>query len=317
MSFLNLSLHAAGGRMNGPLLDSNSLLSENARSPMVSTSVDMTASSLIVKSAGIKPGGYPIGLFPAPGDTSIGLVIVGDCCSTAAPAAAVVRFGFTGVCACGPPVIAPSLVSLRMRLRSARSSGVSSLCLCLCFLCAWASSGSVDSSPSRLTPPPRSEGPSLNFTLSAGAAPSGAGDPARGVPPGVLSRLDRFPLGTLAPMMAPASPPPPPAPVAAAALSSGLGTAYIVAHRSASRRSHSACNRASSCACSTFFRYSSSAAPVSQPSTTSPSSSSSTSRSAAAFCFSSWSSSHAFSSMSTTASASIPTSSRIRTVSSR
>ena len=307
--------------MNGPLLDSNSLLSENARSPMVSTSVDMTASSLIVKSAGIKPGGYPIGLFPAPGDTSIGLVIVGDCCSTAAPAAAVVRFGFTGVCACGPPVIAPSLVSLRMRLRSARSSGVSSLCLCLCFLCAWASSGSVDSSPSRLTPPPRSEGPSLNFTLSAGAAPSGAGDPARGVPPGVLSRLDRFPLGTLAPMMAPASPPPPPAPVAAAAaaadLSSALGTAYIAAHRSASRRSHSACNRASSCACSTFFRYSSSAAPVSQPSTTSPSSSSSTSRSAAAFCFSSWSSSHAFSSMSTTASASIPTSSRIRTVSSR
>mmetsp|Transcript_7127 Transcript_7127/g.27989 ORF Transcript_7127/g.27989 Transcript_7127/m.27989 type:complete len:315 (+) Transcript_7127:390-1334(+) len=314
MSFLNLSLHAAGGRMNGPLLDSNSLPSENAWLPMVSTSADMTASSLTVKSAGIMPGGYPIGLFPALGDTSIGLVIVGDCCSTAAPAAAVVRFGFTGVCACGPP-IAPSLVSLRMRLRSARSSGVSSLCLCLCFLCAWASSGSVDSSPSRLTPPPRSEGPSLNFTLSAGAAPSGVGEPARGVPPGVLSLLDRFPLGTLAPMMTPASPAPPPAPVAD--LSSALGTAYIAAQRSASRRSHSACNRASSCACSTFFRYSSSAAPVSQPSTTSPSSSSSTSRSAAAFCFSSWSSSHAFSSMSTTASASMPTSSRIRTVSSR
>ena len=272
------------------------------------------------------PGGYPIGLFPTPGDTSIGLVIVGDCCSTAAPAAAVVKAGLTGVAASelgpAPPPTAPSLVSLRTRLRSARSSGVSSLCRCLCFLCACASVGSrLPSSPSRLTPPPRSDGPSLNLTFKAGAAgASGAGDPARGVPPGVLSRLERFPLGTLAPMMAPASPPPPPAAVTPAvtpAAGSALGTAYMAAHRSASSLSHSACNRASSVACSTLRRYSSSAAPVSQPSTTKPSSSSSTSRSAAAFCFSSWSSSHAFSSMSTTASASMPTSSRIRTVSSR
>ena len=35
MSFRNLSLHAAGGRMNGPHVDSISLLNENAKSPIV------------------------------------------------------------------------------------------------------------------------------------------------------------------------------------------------------------------------------------------------------------------------------------------